>query len=163
MSVRARLRDDRRRAILSVLSDQPIASQEELAAALCALGFGVTQGTLSRDLKALGVGKVPDGAGGSRYQVLAEIDPDGGVGRSRRDFASQLVECRAAGQLVLIFTSPGAAGVLGRIVDELGWPEVEGTLAGDDTVLVVARSPRVARTLRDRLLQWAGISLSTSE
>ncbi len=163
MPVRAQIRDARRRAILSVLSAQPIGSQEELAAALTQLGFSVTQGTLSRDLKALGVGKAPDGKGGSSYQVLNGngLGPD--PERLRRDFTSQLLHCKAAGQLVLLRTFPGAAGVLGRIVDELDWTEVEGTLAGDDTVLLVARSPKVARELRERLLHWAGISLSAKE
>lgn len=157
MSTRARIRDERRRAILEVVGSDAIGSQERLADALVGLGFSVTQGTLSRDLKALGVGKVPTGDGGSVYQVLNSSGPRPGSERSRRDFASQLLHCKAAGQMVLLFTSPGGAGVLGRIIDELGWPEVEGTLAGDDTVLVVTRSPEVAGALRDRLIEWAGI------
>ncbi|MEO0812563.1 MAG: hypothetical protein AAFY60_06845, partial [Myxococcota bacterium] len=104
MATRQQIRDERREAILRVVQDTPIFSQEQLVEALTAFGFSITQGTLSRDLNALGISKVPNGAGGSVYQVLESTGTNPSPDQLRRDFTSQLLRCKAAGQMVLLFT-----------------------------------------------------------
>lgn len=146
----------RRETIANVVETQAIESQEQLVGVLAGLGFDVSQGTLSRDLKALHIAKVPGADGVSLYRVANGAEPGGvQIERLKRDMRSQLLSARVAGQMVLLFTPPGGAQLLGRAVDEIGWSEVEGTIAGDDTVLVVTRGPKLARAVREKIATWA--------
>jgi transcriptional regulator of arginine metabolism len=149
----------RRQAITEIVSSQRVGSQAELVRLLRKRGLRVTQSTLSRDLKALGVGRVPDETG-VRY-VLP------GPSREILDTRRQQLEIEAFVQgvdtiqnLVLVRTPPGNAHGVARAVDLLGWPEVAGTLAGDDTILVVTRSAAQARRFRERLSGLAGRSFA---
>ncbi|MEO1480572.1 MAG: arginine repressor [Myxococcota bacterium] len=143
---------NRREALRRLIDDGSFANQRELADALEAEGHAVTQGTLSRDLRALGVGKVPEGER-RVYRRVAEAST-GGRDQLQQDIRSQVLRVRAAGQLVLLVTAPGGAALLGRVVDQLGWEEVAGTVAGDDTLMVVTENPREAQKLRDRFAEW---------
>jgi transcriptional regulator of arginine metabolism len=160
-------------------ADPPVRSQEELAERLAQRGVRVTQATLSRDLEELGavrlraadgglVYALPGEAGGpgSRPGGLAEAgdapasgdlrdlaaDPSG---RLARVAAELLVAAEASANLVVLRTPAGAAQFLASVLDHSAWPSILGTVAGDDTVLVIARDPAGGADLARALLRLA--------
>ena len=149
----------RRQAIVEVLSERRISSQAELARLLARRGFHVTQATLSRDLKSLGVGKVP--SDGKTYYMLPSWPRDLlDVHRQRLEIEAFVQEVKAVQNLVIVRTPPGNAHGVARALDLLGWAEVEGTLAGDDTILIVTRTAATAARFRRRLAELAKRRLS---
>ena len=146
--------------IVALLGEHPVRSQAELAALLQRAGVHVTQGTLSRDLDELGAVKLrtPDG-GLPVYVVPEDGSPltargadDAPPHRLARLIGELLTSADASGNLVVLRTPPGAAHFLASALDRAGLPEVIGTIAGDDTILVVARDPAGGRALADHLL-----------
>jgi transcriptional regulator of arginine metabolism len=146
--------------IIAVLADQPVRSQAELAARLDEAGVHVTQATLSRDLDELGAVKLrtPDG-GLPVYVVPEDGSPftargatDAPPQRLARLIGELLTSAEASANLVVLRTPPGAAHFLASALDRAGLPAVLGTIAGDDTILVVARDPLGGRALADHLL-----------
>ncbi len=149
----------RRQAIVELIGARPIRSQEELARLLRRRGHRATQATLSRDLRSLGIGKVPGGEGGARYvlpeparDLLDEV-------RQRLEIGAFIQNVEVVGSLAVVRTPPGNAHGVGRALDLLGWPEIAGTIAGDDTILVVTRGARAARSFLRRLTRATGRSL----
>lgn len=139
----------RRRAEIRRLAARgPIASQEALARLLRRRGWRVTQPTLSRDLRALGLVRTPAG-----YVLPGAAGP----GPARTDLARALAEfalsVTPAGSLVVIRTPPAGADPLARALDEAALGEVVGTIAGDDTVFVATPGPAAARRLAARLVR----------
>jgi transcriptional regulator of arginine metabolism len=134
----------RQRQILNLVRKSKIHTQEDLARELKNGGIEATQVTLSRDLRELGLVKTADG-----YRDIASGPP-------RPHFQTILAEflqdIRAAQNLLVLRTSPGNANTLAAAVDAEDWPEVVGTVAGDDTVLVIAPDARTAGEVRKRLL-----------
>lgn len=147
--------------IVSVLSAQAVHSQAELAAQLRRAGFKVTQATLSRDLDELGAVKLRTPDGGLPVYVVPEdgspltarTAADAPPQRLARLLGELLVSAQASGNLVVLRTPPGAAQFLASAVDRAGLPQVLGTIAGDDTILVIARAARGGRALADDLIQ----------
>jgi transcriptional regulator of arginine metabolism len=146
--------------IIAVLAEQPVRSQAELAARLDEAGVHVTQATLSRDLDELGAVKLrtPDG-GVPVYVVPEDGSPltarrgdDAPPQRLARLIGELLTSVEASANLVVLRTPPGAAQFLASALDRAGLPEILGTIAGDDTILVVARNPAGGRALADHLL-----------
>jgi transcriptional regulator of arginine metabolism len=136
----------RQARIVVLLTDRAVHSQSELAALLAADGVEVTQATLSRDLDELGAVKLRGADGGvGRYVVPDDGSPvrgvTGGTDRLSRLLAELLVSADHSGNLAVLRTPPGAAHYLGSALDRAALAEVVGTIAGDDTVLVVAREP----------------------
>ncbi len=135
--------------VVALLRGQEVRSQTELAELLAADGLHVTQGTLSRDLLELGASRV---RGTSGHLVYA-VPGDGGdrtpqVGefatfetRLARLCQEVLVSAEPSANLVVVRTPPGAAQYFASALDRVGWPAVLGTIAGDDTVLLITRSP----------------------
>ena len=127
----------RQRAIRDLVEQRPIRTQQELAAALRERGFRTTQATISRDVAELGLVKA--GRGGTQtYAVpprLREADASGEE-RVRRLLHDMPVEIREAGNLLVLRTLPGSAHPLAAALDRARWPEVVGSIAGDDTVFV---------------------------
>jgi transcriptional regulator of arginine metabolism len=141
-------------AIRALVERDAIRSQEQLRQRLATRGFAVTQATLSRDIKALGlVKRAADGA----YQTGGpeNAPPSTALVTLGRALAEYLASAEAVQQLVVLRTGPGQAPLLGLAIDRARLPGVVGTLAGDDTILVIARGPRQARTLVQRLDQLA--------
>ena len=141
----------RQSAIRDVVEQEPVRSQEQLRQRLVAKGFRVTQATLSRDIKDLGlVKRSADGA----YQPLADqstqpaVNAMGTLGKALSEF---LVSAEAVQQLVVLRTGPGQAQLLGLAIDRSRLPEVVGTIAGDDTILVIGRSAKGARGIERQL------------
>ncbi|MGH9174789.1 MAG: arginine repressor, partial [Vicinamibacterales bacterium] len=129
-------------AIRQVIDREPVHSQEELRQHLATLGFVVTQATLSRDIKELGlVKRAADGA----YQTAGVPDESStaaAVLSLSRGLGEFLIALDVAQQLVVVKTGPGQAQLLGLAIDRARLTEVIGTIAGDDTILVVCRDPR---------------------
>lgn len=144
-------RSRRQELILSLISERPIRNQRELAEALAASGMSVTQSTLSRELKTLGIAKGPDGRGGYRY-LASGATHDGELSRLIA-FVSSI---ERAGNLIVVKTPPGAAQGVARVIDQSDWKELMGTIAGDDTILLIGRSPATSRELEKRLRRIVG-------
>ena len=139
----------RQSAIVDIIHRSPVRSQEQLRRSMRAAGFDVTQATLSRDIRDLGL--VKGGADGA-YQAppLHPRTPQNGPSLLHRAAADYLTRVDRVQQLVVLRTGPGQAQLLGVAIDAANLPEVVGTLAGDDTILVIARDPRRARELVKR-------------
>jgi transcriptional regulator of arginine metabolism len=150
--------------IVEILRRTPVRSQVELADLLGAEGVAVTQATLSRDLVELGAVKVRHPAGGLVYATPGEggdRTPWGGAGQEMLDFRlarlceELLVSAEGSANLVVLHTPPGAAQFLASAIDQSVLPTVIGTIAGDDTVLVVTRDPDGADAAIRRFLELA--------
>ncbi|HEX9727130.1 MAG TPA: arginine repressor [Gemmatimonadales bacterium] len=143
------MKTQRHAAIVELVRTTPIKSQEQLRASLADRGIEVTQATLSRDIRELGLVKVTDPGGGAVYSAppaeevvhapLAQL-----VG-------ALLIAVDGAGVLLVVRTTAGSANALARVIDHAAWPEIVGTIAGDDTILIVARSDRARRVVAARL------------
>jgi len=144
----------RQSTILELVSRHAVSSQDALRRRLAARGITATQATISRDIKELGlVKRAVDGA----YQTAQAETPPAAASedRVRRAVVEYLRRVERVQQLLVLKTDPGQAQPLAFALDQTAWPQVVGTLAGDDTVLVVARTERSARTLERRLEGWA--------
>jgi transcriptional regulator of arginine metabolism len=146
----------RRRAIVELIGSEPIHSQRELAEHLRRRGHETTQATLSRDLRGLGIGKAPAMEGPTRYVLTKPQHEVFDQSRVRMEVGAFIQTVELIGNLVLIRTPPGNAHGVGRALDVLGWPEIAGTIAGDDTILVVTRTRASARSFRKRLAEATG-------
>lgn len=128
--------------ILKLVDSESVANQDDLRRRLVHMGVNVTQATLSRDLRELKLVKTAEGYR-SLGTVPEETTPIAQLGRALREF---LVEIRPAQNMLVLKTPPGGAQALAAAVDAERWKEVAGTLAGDDTVLIITptRSARAA-------------------
>ncbi|HEU0140234.1 MAG: ArgR family transcriptional regulator [Bryobacteraceae bacterium] len=132
--------------ILSLIRSRTIYTQEELARELKSVGVPATQVTLSRDVRELGLVKTAQG--------YRQIRPETGGPPLSTIAAEFLWEIRAAQNLIVLKTSPAHASSLAAALDRQQWPEIVGTVAGDDTVLVVTPDNDAADALRKRLLPF---------
>jgi len=157
-------RTARHQRIVDILARTAVRSQGQLLELLARDGHEVTQATLSRDLVEIGAVKVRQGKslvyavpgeGGDRTPRPAG-EPDEVDARLRRMCEELLVTARASANLVVLRTPPGAANYLASAIDRAGDDEILGTIAGDDTVLVVTTSAEGGAALADRLLALAG-------
>jgi len=138
----------RQNQILKLVRARHVSTQEELARALRKIGIPATQVTLSRDIRELGLVKTAEGYA----QVeAAETPANPDVGAVAREF---LLDVRVAQNLLVLRTQPGNANALAVTLDRADWPEIAGTIAGDDTVLVVAPDAKIAQALRTRFLDF---------
>lgn len=150
------MKADRHDAILSLLRARRVRSQDELRRLLAERGFQVTQGTLSRDLRELRIVKVPDREGQAYYTLTAESER-GTPGLD--DLLPQLmVSAEGVGNLLVVKTLAGGAQAVAEAIDLAAWPEILGTVAGDDTILLVLRHERDRESVRDRLESLSGTS-----
>ena len=144
---------DRQNAVLQLIGSRQISSQEELKQLLSAKGWVVTQATLSRDLRDLGVVRAPSDAG-VRYLL-----PEMVIDESKPDLDSLLPQLFSridgVGELIVLHTLPSGAQPIAEAVDSQGWPEIMGTLAGENTILIVCRSAEARKVLTDRLVTLA--------
>lgn len=144
-------RKKRHLRILELISTRRITTQEELAEALRAEEWSVTQSSVSRDITALGLVKV-EGAYAKPVRALkSHEDPD-----ERRIAESLLTVDRAGDALLVIHTPPGEANRVAAALDRLAWTEVLGTIAGDDTIFLALRDGRAQREVQKRLTKLGG-------
>jgi len=136
---------ERRNVIAKLLREQRIARQSELVAQLRARGLDATQSSVSRDLRELGVAKQ-----GGRYALPAPIaDGDGIELSSSAEFVRRIVP--AGSNLLVLMTAIGAAQRVALMLDRLQWPEIVGTISGDDTIFIATTSQGNQRRLQRRL------------
>lgn len=126
--------------IKEIVQSQSIETQEELANALLAEGIEVTQATVSRDIKELMLIKIPTGDGHYRYALSPEENVVLSRSRINRLFQESIIRVDSVLNQVVLHTIPGSASAVAFSVDHAKWPEVIGTLAGDDTILLICRS-----------------------
>ena len=129
----------RQALIREIVEEQSIQTQEELAEALREHGMVVTQATVSRDIREMHLLKVLANDGSYRYATMEKGDT-GVSDRLIRMLSDSVVEMNYANNLIVIRTLPGSAHVAAEAVDNLKWPEVLGTIAGDNTILVIVRA-----------------------
>jgi len=148
----------RQHRIAKLLEDQAVTSQPELVRLLAADGVAATQATVSRDLEDLGAVKVRV-PGGETVYAIPELARDRVAPEDhlRRVLGDWVVEVAGSANLVVLRTPPGSAHVVGSALDRAGLPEILGTVAGDDTVLVVAAEPAGGAKLVKRLASLAGL------
>jgi transcriptional regulator of arginine metabolism len=149
-------RAGRQARIVTLLSSNSVSSQSELASMLAAEGIEVTQATLSRDLEELGAVKLRGADGGVGVYIVPEDGSPvrgvtGGTERMSRLLGELLVSTDASGNLAVLRTPPGAAHYLASAIDRAALPYVVGTIAGDDTIFVMAREPMTGAELADAL------------
>lgn len=155
-------RTQRQQRIVELLQTHAVHSQSELSDLLAAQGIEVTQATLSRDLVEVGAAKVRRGrtlvyAVPADGTDLAPVPTSGAAGtaRLRRACEELLVDATSADNLVVLRTPPGAANYLASAIDQTRDPDILGTIAGDDTILVIAASRRSAQTVSEGLMALA--------
>jgi len=135
----------RHQVILELVAAQPVASQEELRQLLDDRGFAVTQSTLSRDLRELRLARIPT-QHGARYASPDALAEDHRT--ALEDVLPQFYESSdGVGELLVLKTIPGGAQPIAEAIDAQGYPDVLGTIAGENTILVICRS----NVARDRL------------
>ena len=151
------MKQARQRAIRDLVASRAIRTQQELAAALRERGFRTTQATISRDVAELGLIKASR-QGLTAYALspwLVEAEASGDE-RLRRLLADLPIELREAGLLLIVKTLPGSAHAIAAALDRARWPEIAGSIAGDDTVFIaVTDRPSLGRAKRrlERLVQ----------
>lgn len=142
---------ERQRAILDLVRMRAIRTQEELVEALHGLRLDVTQATVSRDVRELGLARVHDGDGLRYVGDVADADPGGTAARLRAALRDHLRSIEFIGHLGVLRTRPSTAPLVAAALDAARFDDVAGTVAGDDTVLLVARGGAAARRVRARL------------
>lgn len=155
-------RTARHARIVELIRDKAIRSQTELAELLAGEGVQVTQATLSRDLEELGAVKVRGGDGPAVYLIPEDgnraLRPaEQAPARLVRLLHELLTGVDSSGNIAVLRTPPGAAQFLASALDRSGLPEVVGTIAGDDTILVVAREAVGGAALAAKLSAWAAM------
>jgi len=133
------LKIDRLKAIKHIIKENRIGSQEHLLERLVEEGFQVTQATLSRDLKFLKVGKVPDTAGGFYYKLPAAESMKETTAGFHHDLQRGCISIGFSGGLAVMHTMPGHANSAAFALDNLEFTEILGTIAGDDTILLILK------------------------
>jgi transcriptional regulator of arginine metabolism len=133
------MKNARQTAILSIIEQNDIETQEELAGKLKEMGIVVTQATVSRDIKELRLLKVLSGSGGYKY-ATADKAEHGLSERFVRMFKDSVLSINFACNIVVIKTMAGSANVAAEAIDSMHLPEFLGTMAGDNTVLVIVKN-----------------------
>ena len=139
----------RQALIRQIVEEQNIQTQEELAEALRKHGMVVTQATVSRDIREMHLIKVLSEDGSYRYAIMDRNDQKVGD-RLQRMLEDSMIETARANNLIVVHTIAGSAHVAAEAVDNMHWPEVLGTIAGDNTILVITHDNEEAETVIHR-------------
>lgn len=149
------MKTTRHALILEIIEAKNIETQEELAAELKQQGINVTQATVSRDIKELRLLKVLADNGGYRY-ATAERAEKGVNERFIRIFTESVLTITGAGNLIVLKTLPASANAAAEAIDSLKWPEIVGTIAGDNTILVIVKNIEDVDDVVERFKDLAG-------
>ena len=133
------MKNARQTAILSIIEQYDVETQEELAGRLKEMGIVVTQATVSRDIKELRLLKVLSGSGGYKY-ATADKAEHGLSERFVRMFRDSVLSINFAGNIVVVKTLAGSANAAAEAIDSMHLPEILGTMAGDNTILVIVQN-----------------------
>lgn len=137
--------------IREIITQHDIETQEELVAFLKEAGYNVTQATVSRDIKELRLVKVPTNHGGYKYSLPADnrFNP---LQKLKRLMMDSFVGIDRSENLIVVKTMPGNAHAIAVLMDNLDWSDVIGTIAGDDTILIICRNREVTPHVVERLI-----------
>ena len=138
------VKSKRHEVIVKMIAAQNIETQEELARALREYGFSVTQATVSRDIKELRLIKVLTPEGRYKYATAGRAEADLQE-RFIQMFENCVLSVASAGHLIVVKTITGSASAAGEAIDSLRWPEILGTIAGDNTVFIAIHDERAAQ------------------
>ena len=141
--------------ILDIIKHYRVASQEALRERLQERGTDVTQATLSRDIREMRLVKIPDADGNSHYSLPEEWESTPPL---QTLLPTLFQSAEGVGHFLVVKTMKGGAQAVALGIDWEEWPEVAGTLAGDDTTLIVLREPATAAAVRERLEAMAGVA-----
>lgn len=147
------MKNNRQAMIITIIKEQVIGTQEELGEALKTKGVIVTQATLSRDIKELGLIKIPTPDGYYRYSLPQDRTPGDILRRARRMFQDAVISVDFAENIIVVKTAGGSAQGVADALDDLDWPEVVGTVAGDNTILMVIRNKETVPEVLKRFNQ----------
>ncbi|NLS45169.1 MAG: arginine repressor [Firmicutes bacterium] len=140
----------RQAEVLEIIRKYSVETQDDLANFLRKRGFEVTQATISRDIRELGITKAPTGSGRYRYFVTQEKTPANFDRRIRRLFQDSVISIDYSENLLIIKTLTGNAHAVAAVVDDIGISEIVGTIAGDDTILVVVKPKSAVAGVMER-------------
>lgn len=144
------MKSSRQIAILDIIAGKGVETQEDLAAELRGRGFQVTQATVSRDIKELRLVKALSPDGTYRY-ATADKTESGLNERLIRMFSETVLSMSSAYNQIIIKTIPASANIAAETIDSLQWPEILGTIAGDNTILMIVRSVEDVKPVLERL------------
>jgi transcriptional regulator of arginine metabolism len=147
-------KQERHAAIRDVVQSTRVASQEQLRELLLERGFDVAQATLSRDIRELRLAKISDAEGRGHYRLPPEARDN--VPPLLRLMPALFVGAESAGNLIVVRTLAGGAQAIAEAIDWEEWPEILGTIGGDDTILIILRSASRADAVLQRLDELAG-------
>ena len=146
------MKSKRQNEILRLILSSDIETQEELASELRHIGYKVTQATVSRDIRELRLIKVSAKDGGFKY-AKPERHEVAVSERLTRILTDSLVNVDASGNIIVVKTLSGSANVAAEALDNLGWPEILGTIAGDNTIFIVTRNENDTVEIMDKILK----------
>ena len=146
----------RQMKVQEIITQEIIRTQEDLADKLRLSGFDVTQATVSRDIKEMGLIKVPSADADYRYAVPNEVHPTNLQDRLKRVLRETVVSINDTESLIVIRTIPGNAHALAAVMDNSNWEEVIGTVAGDDTILLVIKPKEAVTGVLERITNLLG-------
>lgn len=137
--------------IREIITENEIETQDDLVDMLKQAGFNVTQATVSRDIKELHLVKVPMMDGRYKYSLPADqrFNP---LQKLKRTLMDAFVKIDGASHFLVMKTLPGNANAIGVLLDNLDWDEILGTIAGDDTCLIICRTPEDAEMISKKLM-----------
>ncbi|MDA8354466.1 MAG: transcriptional regulator ArgR [Firmicutes bacterium] len=137
--------------IREIITNQDVETQEDLVNELRNAGYNVTQATVSRDIKELHLVKVPTNKGTYKYSLPADnrFNPHQ---KLKRLLTDAFVGIELSENLIVIKTMPGNAHAIGVLIDNLGWSDVIGSIAGDDTILLICRDRESGPQVKNRLI-----------
>ena len=147
------MKNERQLKILEIIAEKEIRTQEDLCAALSERGFSATQATVSRDIKELHLQKVPSENGGTKYVVAEkkESAPENTLDKYKKVLTHVLTAALPAGNIAVIKTLSGTANAAAAALEALRCPEIIGTLAGDDSLLVLFADNPTAALFCDKI------------
>ena len=147
------MKANRHAMIVAIIKEQVIGTQEELGETLQSKGVIVTQATLSRDIKELGLIKIPTLEGYYRYSLPQDRAPGDLTRRAQRMLEDAMISIDSAENIIVIKTMSGTAQGVAAALDDLEWVEVVGTVAGDNTIMLVIRQKSQVESVLNRLQQ----------
>ncbi|WP_449536895.1 transcriptional regulator AhrC/ArgR [Ferdinandcohnia sp. Marseille-Q9671] len=137
--------------IREIITSNDIETQDEIVDILKSEGYNITQATVSRDIKELHLVKVPMIDGRYKYSLPADqrFNP---LQKLKRSLMDAFVKIDSAGHMLVMKTLPGNANAIGALIDHLDWDEILGTICGDDTILIICKTPEQTETVSKRFL-----------
>jgi len=139
--------------IREIITQKDIETQDELVEALRESGFQVTQATVSRDIKELLLIKVPTDDGRYKYSLPTDqrYNP---IQKLKRVLVDNFVQIDSSANLVVMKCLPGTANSVAALIDNIDWPQIMGTISGDDTILIICRQPEDSKTVISQIMGY---------